>query len=171
MLDIIALSLMCVPEVAPETMAAIVRHESGASAYAININGAFRLTRQPTQLAEAVDIAQRLRARGLNFDAGLGQINSDNVAKFGATWAEVFDPCSNLKLAARVLKGCYTGATAPGRDPQRALAMALSCYNTGNYASGFSNGYVAAVYGAAIHGAAMRERRPQNAKPDVLETK
>lgn len=149
MINLLALALMCVPDVAPETMAAVVRHESDAAVYAIQINGPVRLSRQPATLDEAVDIAQRLQAQGLNFDAGLGQINSHNVSKFGATWAQIFDPCTNLQLSARVLKACYAGAAMPGRNPQQALGMALSCYNTGNYHAGFANGYVARVYAAA----------------------
>ena len=164
MIDILALSLACVPDVAPSTMAAVVRHESDASVYAININGAVKLSRQPMNLAEAVDIAQRLQAKGLNFDAGLGQLNSENVVKFGASWQQVFDACVNLQLSARVLKGCYVGATAPGRDARRTLDMALSCYNTGNYSSGFTNGYVAGVYSAAA-----RNRVNQNIINDVAK--
>lgn len=147
MLDVIALAFLCCPEVAPETMSAIVLHESRANPYAIHVNGPATLSRQPTSAAEAIEVARRLDAAGLNFDSGLGQVNSANVRKFGASWDQVFSQCGNLRLAARVLKDCYT--RAPGRDPQDRLASALSCYNTGDYTSGFANGYVRAVYAAA----------------------
>lgn len=149
MIDVFALAIACTPAVAPETMTAIVRHESAVNPYAINVNGAMTLSRQPANAQEAIDIAERLELAGLSFDAGLTQINNANVRRFGAAWSVVFEPCSNLQLGARVLIDCYSRAASGERDPQRALSMALSCYNTGSHIRGFENGYVSKVYRVA----------------------
>jgi type IV secretion system protein VirB1 len=150
MLDVLALATVCCPEVAPTTMRAIVQYESRTNPLAIHINGPVRLSRQPATLSEAVETAHRLTAAHLNFDSGLGQINSENVRRFHASWEEVFKPCSNLALSARILTPCYT-RTLPTHHQQQRLAMALSCYNTGNYHDGFNNGYVENVYRTAAH--------------------
>lgn len=62
----------------------------------------------------------------------------------GLTWETVFDPCTNIAALGRVLSENYR-AVAEGRDPQAALRLALSLYNTGNTSRGFRNGYVAKV--------------------------
>ena len=149
MLDIAALSLLCCPDVAPETMSAIVSYESHNNPFAVTVNRSnVRLSRPPASAVEAVDIARRLSAAGINFDSGLAQVNSVNVTRYGATWSTVFDPCGNLRLAAWVLEDCY-GHTSVTNTPQQRLQRALSCYNTGNYTGGFANGYVVNVYHAA----------------------
>jgi len=148
MIDVLALSLLCCPEVAPQTMSAIVSFESRGNPYVIHINGPARLSRQPVTADEAIELAGRLAAAGLNFDAGLGQLNSTTVRQLGASWSEVFRPCRNLQLAARVLIPCYVHAGSDGSEQDR-LSRALSCYNTGNYTRGFDNGYVRRVYEAA----------------------
>ena len=66
----------------------------------------------------------------------------------GLTWETVFDPCTNVAALARVLTTNYNAVKA-GRDPQSALRVALSMYNTGSQTRGFRNGYVAKVVGNA----------------------
>lgn len=66
----------------------------------------------------------------------------------GLTWETVFDPCTNIAALARVLTTNYNAVSA-GRDPQTALRVALSMYNTGSQTRGFRNGYVAKVLGNA----------------------
>lgn len=66
----------------------------------------------------------------------------------GLTWETVFDPCTNVAALGRVLTANYNSAIA-GRDPQSALRVALSMYNTGSQTRGFRNGYVAKVVGNA----------------------
>jgi type IV secretion system protein VirB1 len=62
----------------------------------------------------------------------------------GLTWETVFDPCTNVAALGQVLTANYNAAKA-GRDPQTALRVALSMYNTGSQTRGFRNGYVAKV--------------------------
>ena len=156
MLDVLALAALCVPDIAPLTMDAIVRRESRSLPYSIQINGPWHLSRQPATLEEAVEIAERLHARGLNFDSGLGQLNSANVSQLGASWRQVFTPCTNIQLVARILKACFIRARVTEPNAQRALASALSCYNTGNAVRGFTNGYVQSVYASAAHSPPVR---------------
>jgi len=139
------LARQCAPGVHPETLAAIIQTESSFNPFAININGDQQLPRQPADATEAIATAMYLSENSYNFDAGLGQINSTNVAAFGMTWADVFEPCANLNAAAHVLTDCFVRASSHEPDPQIALRQALSCYNTGSFARGHQNGYVARV--------------------------
>lgn len=147
MLDILALAAACAPGVAPQTVEAVTRHESGHNPFAININGPYRLVRQPKNLPEALDTLKRVAALGYTFDVGLGQINSRNLERFGFSAEQALEPCTNLRLLQKVLVSCYASASG---GPQERLGAALSCYNTGNKRSGYRNGYVARVYRAAI---------------------
>lgn len=142
---VMALARHCSPTVSPLTMAALVAQESANRPLAINVNGNLRLPRQPTTLEEATAIIGWLSARGLNFDVGYAQINSENFARLGYRGPELLDPCVNLKAAAVVLSSCYRPAVEREGAGQQALLHALSCYNTGSQTRGFANGYVSDV--------------------------
>ena len=140
---ILGLASQCAPNVAPQTVAAIVQTESHGHPWALNVNGA-RQPRTPNSAADAAAIAKRYVAAGYSVDLGLGQINSRNMRKLGLTWETVFDPCTNIAALGRILSENYR-AMADGRHPQTALRLALSMYNTGDASRGFRNGYVAKV--------------------------
>lgn len=144
---ILALASQCAPSVAPETVLAIVQTESSGDPFALNVNGGRQPARQ-NNAADAAATAQRFVAAGYSVDLGLGQINSRNMRWLGLTWETVFDPCTNVAALARVLTTNYNAVRA-GRDPQTALRVALSMYNTGSQTRGFRNGYVAKVVGNA----------------------
>lgn len=144
---IIALASQCAPNVAPQTVLAIVHTESRGRPFAINVNGAAQPS-PPTSPASAIATAQRYIAAGYSVDLGLGQINSRNMRWLGLTWDTVFDPCTNIAALGAVLTSNYKSAKS-GRDPQTALRVALSMYNTGSQTRGFRNGYVAKVVGNA----------------------
>ena len=144
---ILALASQCAPNVAPQTVAAIVRTESHGRPFALNVNGG-RQPAEQTDAASAAATAQRYIAAGYSVDLGLGQINSRNMRWLGLTWDTVFDPCTNVAALGRVITQNYNAAI-PGRDPQSALRVALSLYNTGSSSRGFRNGYVAKVVGNA----------------------
>jgi len=135
----------CAPQVAPSTMQAIIRTESGFNPLAININGGAKLARKPRTLHEAAAWSHWLISRGYSVDMGLMQINSNNLRRLGLNAASVFDPCRNLAAGARILTESYRRALREGGTPQSALLKALSAYNTGNFERGFRNGYVAKV--------------------------
>ena len=144
---ILALASQCAPTVAPETVLAIVQTESSGEQFALNVNGGRQPARQ-TSAADAAATARRYVGAGYSVDLGLGQINSRNMRWLGLTWENVFDPCTNVAALARVLTANYNAVKA-GRDPQAALRVALSMYNTGSQTRGFRNGYVAKVVGNA----------------------
>lgn len=143
--EIAALAKECYPNVSLVTMGSIVAHESTNRRFAINVNGNYRLPRQPANADEAGATIDWLQAHGMNFDVGYGQVNSANFASLGVTGRELLDPCTNLRAAATVLTGCYARAVKDHGEGQTALLHALSCYNTGSQTRGFSNGYVKAV--------------------------
>ena len=140
---IFALASQCSPTVAPQTVAAIVQTESHGRPFALNVNGGSQPPRQ-ANAARAAETAKRYIAAGYSVDLGLGQINSRNMRWLGLTWETVFDPCTNIAALGRLLTQNYNTASA-GRDPQTALRVALSLYNTGSSSRGFRNGYVAKV--------------------------
>ncbi|NYT59867.1 lytic transglycosylase domain-containing protein [Alcaligenaceae bacterium] len=148
--ELAALVLTCAPNIHPVTLHALIRHESRVRQYAIGVNRKGQhLKQQPKTLAEATAAADHLIDQGIDFDAGLGQINVRNWAWLNLDSKTVFDPCQNLAAAQTVLAECYARALPQQTDPQHALRAALSCYNTGNFKRGFTNGYVGKVLAQA----------------------
>jgi type IV secretion system protein VirB1 len=145
---VMGLAAQCAPNVAPETIAAIVRTESRGNELAVGVNGLGRSIAQPTSVARAMEVARFYVAKGYSVDLGLGQINSRNMKALGLTWDTVFKPCTNIAAAGAVISGNYR-SVREGLHPQRALRIALSMYNTGSQSRGFSNGYVGRVVGNA----------------------
>jgi type IV secretion system protein VirB1 len=162
---IFALASQCAPNVAPETVAAIVQTESHGRPFALNVNGGSQPSEQ-TSAASAAATAWRYIAAGYSVDLGLGQINSRNMRALGLTWETVFDPCTNIAALGRVLTQNYNGAIN-GRDPQDALRVALSLYNTGSASRGFRNGYVAKVVRNASFAAVAT--RPPTSPPSLFD--
>lgn len=145
----LALAAQCAPSVAPETLLSVVQIESRFEPLAIGVNGLPRITVAPASVSEAVAAAERLIAVGRNVDLGLAQINSRNLAWLGLSVADVFDPCTNFRAAARILQAGYARSEAGRVGEQSALKTALSYYNTGHPVRGLANGYVGKVSAAA----------------------
>lgn len=154
---------VCAPRIGMQTMDRLTYTESKWNAYAIGINyGKWRLKHPPRTKAEAVVTAKYLldtygRLKDFSIDVGVAQINSNNLAKLGVSLEDLFDACSNLRVAEKVLVDwCYKPAAwklyrrSEGNlsydERQRVLAAALSCYNAGNYSRGIANGYAGKVY-------------------------
>ena len=148
-MDFIALAQECAPTVARETIVAIMKHESNFNPFAIGINGRTRISRKPQTQEEAIEIAEKLIAAGVSIDMGLAQINNANLNKLGLSVAQVFDPCTNLRAAEKVLRWCYGPAEKKHGPGQTALQAALSCYNTGDFSRGLRSGYVSNIYKAS----------------------
>ena len=130
------LARKCAPNIDPNTLQAVVRVESRFNPFAIGVvRGA--LPRQPTNLQEAIAAVNSLERRGFNYSMGLGQINKKNFKWLGLNNVTVFDPCTNLKAAERVLMDCFTRAEN-GRVTQSALQKTFSCYYSGNFRFGFT---------------------------------
>ncbi|MBP9741780.1 MAG: lytic transglycosylase domain-containing protein [Burkholderiales bacterium] len=135
----------CVPYVAENTMLAIIKTESKFNPLAIGLNKGFRLMYQPQNLAQARSWATYLEKHGYNFDVGITQVNIKNIHKYGYSAIDALDPCLNMKLGGKILQSGYIKALRTSRNKQEALYKAISAYNTGNYHSGFRNGYVQKV--------------------------
>ena len=112
---IAAALLACAANVAPVTLEAVVRVESGGNPLAVTVNHLAAPQQHPATLAEAVAIAQATIARGYSVDLGLMQVNSRNLAALGISIAQVLDPCTNLKAGAAILTADYAEAGAVER--------------------------------------------------------
>ncbi|MEX3555978.1 MAG: lytic transglycosylase domain-containing protein [Burkholderia gladioli] len=102
----------------------------------------------PTNADEAEQIATRLIAANHIVAIGLSQVSSENLRRFGLNVRQVLDPCTNLRTGSTILTEFYLKARKTIADPDRAILAAISAYNTGNFTSGFSNGYVKSVVDA-----------------------
>lgn len=143
---IATLAQQCAPEVATEAVVPLVMTESGGDTLKINVNKGPRV--RAGTMAEGAAIVRRYVAAGYTVDVGLAQVNSANFARLGVTVEQVFDPCTNLRLASSVLQASYGLATRhySGLD---AISATYSLYNTGTLTRGFRNGYVGRVWSAA----------------------
>jgi type IV secretion system protein VirB1 len=125
--------------VSAEVMQHIVEVESGYNPFAIGVVGG-QLVRQPQNLGEALATAKMLDAKGYNFSLGLSQVNRANLGKYGLdSYEEAFEACPNLSAGARILAECY--ASSGGN-----WGKSFSCYYSGNFATGYRDGYVQKVY-------------------------
>ena len=140
--EVVAMAQRCAPHVAARTLVTVASAESRLDPYAIHVNGGSNLVYHPGTAAAAVARATALRAEGFNFDMGLGQVNVTNMAWLGLSFDRAFEPCANLAAAGRVLTRSYALAARQSAEPQRALRIAFSFYNTGRSDRGFANGYV-----------------------------
>jgi type IV secretion system protein VirB1 len=136
----------CASNVAPRTMAAVVRVESSGNPLAMHDNTLGR-SFYPTSYFEAASWANELVAMGHSVDIGLSQINSANLPKLGLTVASAFDPCTNLHAGATILGGDYAAAASTFGPGQTALRRALGAYNTGSLYAG--QGYINQILAAA----------------------
>lgn len=151
----------CAPLVHPDTARALIAVESGFNAHAIGVVGGV-LERQPGSRSEALATASKLQADGWDFSVGLAQINQRNFGRLGLSAATAFEPCENLRAMQAVLVECHSRAPS-GRTSSRALGEALSCYYSGNFATGFRHGYVQRVAKAARSQANAREQSAEEA--------
>ena len=152
----------CAPSVSPKTMAAIIHVESGGDPLAIGDNTTARAY-HPRDRARAEAIARDLLRKGHSVDLGIAQIDDVNFERLGLTVENVFDACTNLSAAARVLGEDYRAAIRYFGTGQTALQRAIGMYNTGRLDAGF--GYARRVLAAAgvsfrtiIESGADRER-------------
>lgn len=134
----------CAPEVHPNTMLKILKHESGLERYIIGVNETPRRVFRFDNAAAAATKARELIAQGKSIDMGLGQINSVNLPGLKMTPEQVFEPCENIKASAYLIAEAYTRTSARFQG-HAALDQALSIYNTGRVDRGIANGYVSRV--------------------------
>jgi len=130
-----ALAQRCAPAVSSHVMAPLVKVESSFNPYAIGVVGG-RLERQATNKEEAVATVNALKAAGLRFSAGVGQVYMGNWAAYGLTSDSVFEPCQNIRASASIYKACYDRAIAVIPNPELAKNAAYSCYYSNNFTTG-----------------------------------
>ncbi|MBD8881539.1 lytic transglycosylase domain-containing protein [Rhodanobacter sp. 7MK24] len=142
-----AIGLMACPNLAvsAEVMSHIVDVESGANPYAIGVVGG-QLERQPKNLAEALATVHMLDAKGYDYSLGVAQVNRANLGKYGLdSYEKAFDACPNLAAGAQILAACYASS---GGD----WGKAFSCYYSGDFVTGYRDGYVQKVYDSINRG-------------------
>lgn len=135
------LEMMSCPNLAvpTEVMQNVVHIESDHNPFAIGVVGG-QLVRQPQNMGEALATVRMLDAQGYNFSVGIAQVNRANLSKYGLdTYEKAFDACANLAAGARILSECYASS---GDD----WGKAFSCYYSGNFVTGYRDGYVQKVY-------------------------
>lgn len=144
---ILSLIPLCAPDVHPNTVAQIIRVESGGNPLAINVNGA-KVRLKANNTKEAAQLTRQYIQKGHTVDVGLMQINSVNFASLGYknNIEKLFEPCANIAAGATILKNFYSNSKNAHKDPSAALRGAVSAYNTGSFSKGIKNGYVKKVY-------------------------
>lgn len=136
------LAQQCAPQIATETIAAVISVESGFHPFAIRINTDRPLAEQPKTRAEAIETATALIAEGHDIDLGLGGINSGNLGRLGLSVSDAFDFCLNIKASAALLDGYYQVAFQDGATKTQAEAVMLRSYfGSGDPSAGEMVGY------------------------------
>lgn len=130
MIPITVLAAQCSPMVAPSTMAAIVRVESGGNPLAMWNNTTHQRI-LPPNLPAAIAYLQRAMAAGQKVDVGIAQVDTENFAAFGLTPQTAFNPCMNLHVGGEILKASWQKALRHGMRGQVALYHAFEAYNCG----------------------------------------
>ena len=143
--------IMCTQHFAPSTAQHVIQAESSGNPLAIGVNG-HRLRRQPQSKAQAIAWARWLVVHRYNIDVGLWQVNIANWKTYGITPENAFDPCRNTMAGSAVFTRFYLRAARKYGAGQTALLHAISAYNTGDFSSGFANGYVERVIRATSPG-------------------
>ena len=146
----------CAPTVHPETMAAVISAESRGHQFAIADAGPVRLpwaqrksmvrSFYPDSLESAVATASALIRDGHTVSLGLAQVNDRNLARYGLSVRDVFDPCTNVAVGGKILTDFYVRAVKTFGPTQAALFASISAYNSGDWVRGAKDGYVGLVY-------------------------
>lgn len=137
----------CAVGVDTRLFTSLVRQESNFNPYAIGLDGKAVLKPQPRNAEEAIKTAVNLVREGKRFSVGLAQVHVSNVMRFGMTWEQAFDPCTNLRVASSILRSFYSQAVKAGYRDQGATFAALRGFNSGSVHNPISNGYARDILG------------------------
>lgn len=90
----------------PRLLTAIVRVENaGWNPFAVSINRNGRGYPQSVRsYQEAVNLVTYLWKQNVNFDVGLGQVNTINMERYRVHPVALLEPCTNLRYAAGILR-------------------------------------------------------------------
>lgn len=131
-----ALFLQCAPQVAPETLNAIVSVESARKPYVV-ANVTDKTSHYFDEKDKAVSFLNYLDQNNKKYSAGIMQIYSANFKALNLNNYNVFDPCTNIRAGAVILKQCWDKAKSDNSDEQKALRDMASCYYSGNFTRGY----------------------------------
>lgn len=153
MIDLLLIATCAPAGVSAQTIAEIIRVESGGQPYALQFNvpgtKGWQVVLGSAPEARAY-LASAAMKPGMSVDIGLMQINSRELPGLGLTLDDALDSCKNIWGGATLLQQKYLAALETHSPGQDALSAALSAYNTGNFARGFTNGYVGHYYPGAV---------------------
>lgn len=158
----LAIPTQCAPQVAPETIVAIVRVESRGDPLAVHDNTTGRSYR-PANTGQAQALLEALLRARHSVDAGLMQIDSSNFFRLHVTPRTVFIPCVNVAAGGAILQAAWTQAARAGMAGQAALWAAVQAYNSGNLRGAPS--YASSVWAAA----GQKARRGSSLEPTAQE--
>jgi type IV secretion system protein VirB1 len=168
--EYVELLARCAPTVHPETMSAVISAESRGNQFAIADAGPVALpwsqrksmvrSFYPGSADAAVAKATELIRAGHTVSLGLAQINDRNLARYGVTVRDVFDPCTNVWVGGRILTDFYVRAVKKFGNGPEALHASLSAYNSGDWFRGAKDGYVSLVYRQAGRGLSALPVKP-----------
>ena len=131
MIPVAQLAQQCAPFVAPTTMAAIVKVESGGRALVILDNSTGR-DYNPQTVPQGITTIDRLLAEGhRQLDVGIAQVDTENFAAYGLTPASALNACTNIRVGAKILEATYKQAAVAYGPGQTALYHAFEAYNSG----------------------------------------
>jgi type IV secretion system protein VirB1 len=160
------LAARCAPSSAVDTLQAVALTESDLHPFALSLNypatvavynglhnQEVYLSRQPETLAQAIHWTRWFHSHGYTVSIGLMQINSENAARYGVTVRELFDPCTNVAIGARMLGEIYSTTQHSTKPDTNSLMSTFSAYNSGLFTTGLKNGYAATVMSKAHRGA------------------
>ncbi|MHB8201908.1 lytic transglycosylase domain-containing protein [Acidithiobacillus sp.] len=137
----------CAPFVAPSTLSAIVRVESGGRPLVILDNATGR-DYNPQSVAQGVQIILHLLSIGhRQLDVGIAQVDTENFAHYGLTPATALNACDNIRVGAKILEAAYQQSMTTYGPGQTALYHAFEAYNSGRLISdpGYANKVLAAA--------------------------
>lgn len=137
-MDFIDLAHQCAPNIVIEDIAAITEVQSRFNPLIIRVNSVAALKQQPDNIEDAINIATQLIASGEDIEMGLTGVDIQALNKTGLGIKDAFDPCTNLKITAKLLE--EYAATSSHEGNQRTV-MLSKFYGRGNYDLGFLAGY------------------------------
>jgi type IV secretion system protein VirB1 len=160
------LAVRCAPTAARDTLQAVALTESALHPFALSLNypatvAAYNglnnqevyLSRQPETLDEAIHWTRWFHSHGYTVSIGLMQINSENATRYGVTVRQLFDPCTNVAIGARILGEIYSTTQHSAKPDVSSLMSTFSAYNSGSFTTGSKNEYAATVMRKAHRGA------------------
>jgi hypothetical protein len=122
----IALAERCAPGVQINELTAIVRQASGFQPFVLStVEGRKAIAVQATSKAEAIGLATEMTMAGQRVRIGLAGVDSRDLDRLKVSLADAFEPCPNIKAAARLMSEDPRRLDPISTKPQRELRPAV----------------------------------------------